>query len=206
MMPIIVVWTLTLLNHAPMDWNRPWRGSHRDLERCEHAKANGETALRRSGIHSRRARGRVTTSVLSSILGSILGGGSMKVSHVHCRVRDLPAAARWFEQGRKSRCSCRIRLKSDSVAKLAECPDHSGSADSSGVFRNCRAPFLIANAFIKDYPDQLTDAMRNCADGFVVAEARNETTVDDLEDASFNFDGSIGSLIEKATHVPVPLR
>jgi hypothetical protein len=48
--------------------------------------------------------------------------------------------------------------------------------------------------------------MRNCADGFVVAEARNETTVDDLEDASFNFDGSIGSLIEKATHVPVPLR
>ena len=22
----------------------------------------------------------------------------MKVSHVHCRVRDLPAAARWFEQ------------------------------------------------------------------------------------------------------------
>jgi hypothetical protein len=22
----------------------------------------------------------------------------MKVSHVHCRVRDVPAAARWFEQ------------------------------------------------------------------------------------------------------------
>lgn len=22
----------------------------------------------------------------------------MKVSHVHCRVQDLPAAARWFEQ------------------------------------------------------------------------------------------------------------
>ena len=22
----------------------------------------------------------------------------MKISHVHCRVRDLPAAARWFEQ------------------------------------------------------------------------------------------------------------
>jgi predicted enzyme related to lactoylglutathione lyase len=25
-------------------------------------------------------------------------GGSMKVSHIHCGVRDLPAAARWFEQ------------------------------------------------------------------------------------------------------------
>jgi len=25
-------------------------------------------------------------------------GGSMKVSHVHCRVRDLATAARWFEQ------------------------------------------------------------------------------------------------------------
>jgi catechol 2,3-dioxygenase-like lactoylglutathione lyase family enzyme len=22
----------------------------------------------------------------------------MKISHVHCRVRDLPAAARWFQQ------------------------------------------------------------------------------------------------------------
>jgi len=29
---------------------------------------------------------------------STFGGGSMKVSHVHCRVRDLQAAARWFEQ------------------------------------------------------------------------------------------------------------
>ena len=48
--------------------------------------------------------------------------------------------------------------------------------------------------------------MGNGPDGFVVAEARNETTVDDLEDASFTFDGSIGSLIEKATHLPVTLR
>jgi len=48
--------------------------------------------------------------------------------------------------------------------------------------------------------------MRNRPDGFVVAETRNETTVDDLEDASFAFDGSMGSLIEKATHIPVPLR
>ena len=97
-------------------------------------------------------------------------------------------------------------MKFDSVAKLPECPDHSGSADSLGPFADRRAPFLIANAFIQDHPDQLTDAMRNGPDGFVVAETRNETTVDDLEDASFTFDGSIGSLIEKATHVPVPLR
>jgi predicted enzyme related to lactoylglutathione lyase len=40
----------------------------------------------------------VTTAVLSSTLLSLFGGGSMKVSHVHCRVRDLPAAARWFQQ------------------------------------------------------------------------------------------------------------
>ena len=51
---------------------------------------------------------------------------------------------------------------------------------------------------MQNHPDQLTDAMRNRPDGFVVAETRNETTVDDLEDASFTFDGSIGSLIEKA--------
>jgi len=50
--------------------------------------------------------------------------------------------------------------KFDSVAKLPECPDHSGSAGWSGVFRNRRAPFLIANAFIQNHPDQLTDALR----------------------------------------------
>ena len=73
--------------------------------------------------------------------------------------------------------------------------DHSGSAGPSRVFRNRRAPFLIADAFIQNHPDQLTDAMRNCPDGFVVAEARNETTVDDLEDASFMLSCSMGSLI-----------
>ena len=38
------------------------------------------------------------TTVLSSTLLTMFGGGSVKVSHVHCRVRDLPAAARWFQQ------------------------------------------------------------------------------------------------------------
>jgi len=28
----------------------------------------------------------------------MLGGGLMRLSHVHCRVRDLEAATRWFEQ------------------------------------------------------------------------------------------------------------
>ena len=37
-------------------------------------------------------------TALSSTLLSMFAGGSMKVSHVHCRVRDLPAAARWFQQ------------------------------------------------------------------------------------------------------------
>ena len=53
---------------------------------------------------------------------------------------------------------------------------------------------------MQNHPDQLTDAMRNRPDGFVVAKTRNETTVADLGDASFTFDSSIGSLIEKATH------
>jgi hypothetical protein len=88
------------------------------------------------------------------------------------------------QQGRKSRCSCRIPLKFDSVAKLAECADHSDSADSFGLFGHRRASLLKSDAFIQNHPDQLTDAMRNCPDGFVVAETRNETTVDDLEDVS----------------------
>ena len=99
-----------------------------------------------------------------------------------------------------------MRLKFDPVAKLPECPDHSDRAHSLRLFAHRRAALLIANAFIQNHPDQLTETMRNRPDGFVVAETRNETTVDDLEDASFTFDGSIGGLIEKATHVPVPLR
>jgi len=97
-------------------------------------------------------------------------------------------------------------LKFDSVAKLAECPDHSASADSLGLFGHRRASLLIADVFMQNHPDQLTDAMRNRPDGFVVAETRNQTTVDDFEDASFTFHGSISSLIEKATDVAVPLR
>lgn len=31
----------------------------------------------------------------------------MKVSHVHCRVRDLAAAARWFERAGQPRVSQR---------------------------------------------------------------------------------------------------
>src|SRR2546426_11851274 len=99
-----------------------------------------------------------------------------------------------------------MRLKFDPVAKLPECPDHSDRAHSLRLFAHRRAALLITNAFIQNHPDQLTETMRNRPDGFVVAETRNETTVDDLEDASFTFDGSIGGLIEKATHVPVPLR
>jgi len=47
--------------------------------------------------------------------------------------------------------------------------------------------------------------MRNGSDGLVVSETRHETTIDDLEDTSFVFDGSIGSLIENATHLTVSL-
>jgi predicted enzyme related to lactoylglutathione lyase len=35
---------------------------------------------------------------LSSSVALFIGGASMKVSHVHCCVCDLPAAARWFQQ------------------------------------------------------------------------------------------------------------
>jgi len=47
------------------------------------------------------------------------------------------------DQGRKSRCSCRIRLKFDSVAKLAECPNHLDCADSLGLFGHRGASLLI---------------------------------------------------------------
>ena len=67
--------------------------------------------------------------------------------------------------------------RTDSVAKLAECPDHSDSADSLGLLGHRRASLLIADALVQNHPDQLTDAMRNRPDGFVVAETRNEKSL-----------------------------
>ncbi len=52
-------------------------------------------------------------------------------------------------------------------------PDHSCRTALSGLFGDCRATFLIPNALMQNYPDQVTEAMRNHADGFVVSEARH---------------------------------
>ena len=72
-------------------------------------------------------------------------------------------------QARKSRSSCGNTYRFDSVAKRSQCPDHSRSAGSLSLFTYCGPAFLIANAVVQDYPDQLTEAIRNCADGFVVS-------------------------------------
>jgi hypothetical protein len=42
--------------------------------------------------------GALKDRLIRSILLVIVGGDPMKMSHVHCRVRDLQGAARWFEQ------------------------------------------------------------------------------------------------------------
>jgi len=49
-------------------------------------------------------------------------------------------------QGRKSRTSCRISQRFESVAKFPECPDHSRGAESLGLFAHRGSAFLIANA------------------------------------------------------------
>src|SRR5207244_13133773 len=53
--------------------------------------------------------------------------------------------------------------------KDSECPDHSCRMALSGLFRHCRAAFLIPNAVMQNYPDQVTEAMRIHADGIVVS-------------------------------------
>ena len=99
--------------------------------------------------------------------------------------------------------SCRISQGFDSIAEVSECTDHSQCAYSFGLLAYRRAAFLIANAFMQENPDQLTQAVGNGPDGFIVPEARHQTTIEDLEDASFAFDGSIGSLIQNAAHLAV---
>src|ERR1700747_290584 len=108
-------------------------------------------------------------------------------------------------QGRKFFSSCLNRCRFDSVSKVSECPDHSRSAGSLGLFGYGGTAFLIANALVQNDPDQLTEAMRNGPDRFVVSETRHKTTIDNLEDAAFVFDGSIGRLIKNAGHLRVSL-
>src|ERR1700756_4426089 len=43
-------------------------------------------------------------------------------------------------------------------------------------------------------------------DGLIVAQARHEAAIHNFEDASFGFDCSIGSLVEKTPHLSVALR
>jgi len=102
--------------------------------------------------------------------------------------------------------SGRIWYRFDSVAKHSEFPDHGCGAALLGLFRHCRTAFFIRNAFMQNYPDQVTEAIRNYADRLVMSQARNETTIHDLENASLAFNCGIRSLIENAAHLAVALR
>ena len=66
-----------------------------------------------------------------------------------------------MKQGRKSPSSYWISKGFDSVAEGSECADHSRSAGSPGLFGYRGAAFLIANAIMQNYPDQLTESMGN---------------------------------------------
>jgi len=59
---------------------------------------------------------------------------------------------------------------------------------------------------MQDQPDQTTLLMRNDLDSLIMSEARDATAIDDLENASFDFYGSVSSLIEQTPHVAVALR
>jgi hypothetical protein len=61
------------------------------------------------------------------------------------------------------------------INKLAECADHSDSADSLGLFGHRRVLLFISDAFMQ--PDQLTDAMRN-RPAVLVTEAVLQTFAD----------------------------
>lgn len=61
------------------------------------------------------------------------------------------------------------------INKLAECADHSDSADSLGLFGHRRVSLFISDAFMQ--PDQLTDAIRN-RPAVLVTEAVLQTFAD----------------------------
>jgi hypothetical protein len=53
---------------------------------------------------------------------------------------------------------------------------------------------------MQNQPDQTTPSMGNDSDGLIMSETRDTTAIDNLEDASFDFHGGVGSLIEYAAH------
>jgi hypothetical protein len=84
----------------------------------------------------------------------------------------------------------------DPIAQLSELPDHSPRALILGLHGDCRAAFFVKGSIMQDQPDQTTLSMRNDSDGLIMSEARDTTAIDNLEDASFDFHGRVGSLIE----------
>jgi hypothetical protein len=49
---------------------------------------------------------------------------------------------------------------------------------------------------MQNQPDQTRLSMGNDANGLIMSEARDAAAIDNLEDASFDFYGGVGSLIE----------
>ena len=73
------------------------------------------------------------------------------------------------------------------------------------LFGNGRAPLVVRDALVQDFPHEATEPVGNGADGLRVSQAHDQSTIHQLEDAALGLDGSIRRLIEESAPVPIAM-
>src|ERR687898_427274 len=105
--------------------------------------------------------------------------------------------------------SCRAarwsRREFDAIAETSQFADHLARSHLLSLFTDGWAAFLIANALMKNLPNQPTEPVGDGTNGLTVSESRDEPSVDDGEDRALRFDRGIRRLVEDAAHLPVAL-
>src|ERR1039457_6599020 len=114
-------------------------------------------------------------------------------------------------QGRKTpRSSCRVACWKWSsfyaIAVLLELLDHSGNARALGFGAHLRAPFLVADPPVQNYPEQSVKSVGDGPDGLFVSQARQQLPKRDVKDAALDLDCGLRCLIQQPPHGAVALR
>jgi hypothetical protein len=73
------------------------------------------------------------------------------------------------------------------TAQASQFPDHLARSRLLRLVADGRPAFLVANALVKDLPNQPTEPMSDGTNGLSVSKPRDEPAIDDSEDRALGF-------------------
>jgi hypothetical protein len=88
------------------------------------------------------------------------------------------------------------------ISKASQISDHLSGPLLFSFASNSGATLLVLNALVENLPNQSTHPMRDRADGLCKTQPRHQSVKYQLKNTAFGLHGSIGRLIENATHLP----